>query len=481
MAQARESQGKLVAVVLAAGKGTRMKSELPKVLHPICGQPLALFPIRAALEAGASAIVVVVGHGAGLVESALRTAMPDAPLSFALQAEQKGTGHAARCAKDALLAKGVGPGDRILLLAGDVPLLRAETLRALVKAQAESGAALSLVTTEIADATGYGRVIRKSDGSVACIVEEKDASPSERLVREANASIYCAEAGFLFEALEHLNPQNAQGEYYLTDIVALAAQQSDEANGRPAAVKANENDVAGVNDRAQLAWAGAQWNARNLEALMKSGVTVLDPRATWVDAGVQVGHDATLEPLCSLRGKTKIGKGVLVGQGTIVIDSDVADGARILPYCHIEQAVVGERAVVGPYARLRPAAVLEEGAHVGNFVELKKTRLGKGSKANHLAYLGDAEIGAGVNVGAGTITCNYDGVNKHVTKIEDGAFIGSDTQLIAPITVGAGAYVGTGTTLREDVPPGALAVSAGKQRNIEGWVARRAPASNKAK
>ena len=474
--RAQAAGGGLVAVVLAAGKGTRMKSDLPKVLHKICGQELALFPIQAALGAGARHVVVVVGHGAEQVEATLRAALPGAPLSFAVQAEQRGTGHAALCAKAALLEQGVSAGARVLLVAGDVPLLRAETLKQLAQAQQESGDVLGLVSTEFVDPTGYGRVIRDGKGRIQRIVEEKDATAAERALREGNASIYCAEASFLFAALEKLTPQNAQGEYYLTDIVAIAAQGP---GSGPVAVRASESEIAGVNDRAQLAWAAGVWNARNLDALMKSGVTVLDPRSTWVDAGVQVGHDALLEPLVSLRGRTRVGNGAQLGQGAIVIDSVIADTARILPYTHIEQAQVGSGCVVGPYARLRPGAHLEMDSHVGNFVELKKTRLGKGSKANHLAYLGDAEIGAGVNVGAGTITCNYDGVNKHITRIEDGAFIGSDTQLIAPITVGAGAYVGTGTTVREDIPAGALAVSAGKQRNIEGWVARRAPARKK--
>jgi bifunctional UDP-N-acetylglucosamine pyrophosphorylase/glucosamine-1-phosphate N-acetyltransferase len=456
---------RLAAVVLAAGKGTRMKSDLAKVLHPIGGRPLAALPLSAALEAGAGPVVSVVGHQAAEVEAALKKALPQAPLFFALQAEQKGTGHAVQCAVAALRVQGVTAGDTVLILAGDVPLLQGKTLRALVAARGE--AEVSLLTTRLPDPHGYGRVLRSTDGFVARIVEEKDATPEERKTQEINASVYACEAGFLFRALETLTPKNAQGEYYLTDIVAQAK--------RAVAVEAAPDEVAGVNDRAQLAWAAARLRDRTLDALMKEGVTVQDPQATWIEQGVRVEVDAVLEPLVSLRGATVIGRGAQIGQGTIVIDSVVAPGARVLPYSHLEGASVGPGCVVGPYARLRPGAELLENSHVGNFVELKKTRLGKGSKANHLTYLGDAEIGDGVNIGAGTITCNYDGVNKHLTRIEDGAFIGSDTQLIAPITVGKGAYVGTGTTVREDVPAGSLAVSAGKQRVIEGWVAAKAP------
>jgi len=451
---------KIAAVVLAAGKGTRMKSDKAKVLHAAAGRPIAFFPIRAALALDASPVVVVVGHQAQSVQEELSRLFAGAPIRFELQAEQLGTGHAVRCAEEALR----GFDGSVLILAADVPLIRAETLQKLVLARQDADVAL--LTCRARDPKGYGRIVRRDDGSVARIVEEKDASPEERRISEVNASIYLADAKFLFDALRAVGRSNAQAEYYLTDIVA---------KGRAVAVEAEESEVSGVNDRAQLARSAAQLRERRNAQLMKDGVTLVDPAVTYVDEGIEVGADSVLEPMVSLRGKTRVGRGVLIGQGCVIVDSEIADGARILPYTHMTESRIGPGATVGPFARLRPGAQLAEQAHVGNFVELKKTLLGKGSKANHLSYLGDAVIGEGCNVGAGTITCNYDGKSKHLTTIEDGAFIGSDTQLVAPVTVGKNAYVGTGTTVREDVPPGALAVSAGKQRNIEGWVEKKAP------
>ena len=472
---------KMAAVILAAGKGTRMKSDRAKVLHTALGRPLAYFPIKTALALDVSPVVVVVGHQSDAVQSALVAqfeigAASNAPLRFALQEKQLGTGHAVQCAQAALVATGLSAKDLVLILAGDTPLLRSQTLRRLVEAFDGAKSPLALVTVRPREVQGYGRIVRDSRGAIERIVEEKDASPEEKKLAEANASIYLCEAGFLFGALAQLSPKNAQGEFYLTDIVAAASRLVREGKaGPPASVEAPEDEVAGVNDRAQLAWAAGELRKRRLGELMCDGVTITDPAVTYVDDAAEVGPDCLLEPMVSLRGKTRVGRNVEIGQGCVIIDSVIEDGARILPYSHFEGAQVGARCTVGPFARLRPGAELAEEAHVGNFVELKKTRLGRGSKANHLSYLGDAIIGAGVNIGAGTITCNYDGAKKHVTTIEDGAFIGSDTQLVAPVTVGKGAYVGTGATVREDVPAGSLAVSAGKQRNIEGWVSTKAP------
>ncbi len=451
---------KIAAVVLAAGKGTRMKSDKAKVLHEAVGRPLAYFPIRAALALDCSPVVVVVGHQAAQVEAELRRQFPGAPLKFAVQAEQLGTGHAVLQAEAALQ----GFDGDVLILAADVPLIRPDTLQKL--AQAKGDADVALIACRLKEPKGYGRIVRNARGEVERIVEEKDATPEERAIDEGNASIYLAGAKFLFQVLKGVGRSNAQGEYYLTDIVA---------KGRTVAVLAEESEVSGVNDRAQLAASARELRSRRNAQLMKDGVTLVDPLVTYVDEGIEIGADSVLEPLVSLRGKTRVGRGVRIGQGCVIVDSEIGDGAEILPFSHLQEAKVGSQAIVGPFARLRPGAQLGEQAHVGNFVELKKTVLGRGSKANHLTYLGDAVIGEGVNVGAGTITCNYDGANKHLTTIEDGAFIGSDTQLIAPVTVGKGAYVGTGCTVREHVPPGSLAVSAGKQRNIEGWVEKKAP------
>jgi bifunctional UDP-N-acetylglucosamine pyrophosphorylase / glucosamine-1-phosphate N-acetyltransferase len=449
---------KIAAVVLAAGKGTRMKSDKAKVLHEAGGRPIAFFPIRAALALDASPAVIVVGHQAEDVQAGLTKQFPGAPLKFAVQKEQLGTAHAVLCAEDQLQDF----DGSVLILAADVPLIRTETLRRLIAAKGDADVAM--LTAKAKDPKGYGRIVRNAKGEVARIVEEKDATVEERKLDEINASIYLVDAKFLFSALHGVGKSNAQGEYYLTDIVA---------KGRSVAVLAEEAEVSGVNDRAQLAWSGAQLRERKNGQLMKEGVTFHDPAATYVDEGVEVGADTILEPMVSLRGKTRVGKNVRIGQGAVIIDCEIADGAQILPYSHLIESRVGPGAFVGPFARLRPGAQVGEQAHVGNFVELKKTVLGKGSKASHLSYLGDSIIGEGVNIGAGTITCNYDGKKKFTTTIEDGAFIGSDTQLIAPVTVGKGAYVGTGTTIREDVPAGALAVSAGKQRNIEGWVEKK--------
>ncbi|HZZ85240.1 MAG TPA: bifunctional UDP-N-acetylglucosamine diphosphorylase/glucosamine-1-phosphate N-acetyltransferase GlmU [Anaeromyxobacteraceae bacterium] len=461
---ARSRSAPLAAIVLAAGKGTRMKSARAKVLHQVCGRPLAYFPVKRALSLGADPVVVVVGHQAREVEAALRAALPDAPLRFALQEEQLGTAHAVLSAKKALR----GFEGSVVICSGDTPLLTEETLASVVDARRKAKAGLAFATMTLENPTGYGRVVHSHDGKLALIVEEKDATPEERRIQEVNAGLYCADAAFLWKTLAKVGQQNAQGEFYLTDLVALAAEG-------PGAVAARVSPVeaAGVNDQEELSLAGRALTRRLAQRLMKSGVTLEDPERFLCDEGVEVGPDTVVETGVRLRGATRVGRGCVVGQGSVLTDTVLGDGVTLKPYCVTEQAEVRDGAIVGPFARLRPGADVGEGAHVGNFVELKKTRLGKGSKANHLTYLGDATIGEGVNVGCGTITCNYDGEKKHPTVIGDGVFVGSDSILVAPIEIGAGAYVAAGSTLTESVPPGALALGRARQVNKEGWAEAR--------
>jgi bifunctional UDP-N-acetylglucosamine pyrophosphorylase/glucosamine-1-phosphate N-acetyltransferase len=455
---------KLASVVLCAGKGTRMKSERAKVLHPALGRPLFAWPLSRALSLGASPVVAVVGHQADAVQQAVRAEFPQADIRFSLQAEQKGTGHAVQCAAGAL----EGHGGPVLILYGDAPLVRDETLAALCEAYRVSGAKLALVSAVAPNPHGYGRVVRRG-GAVVCIREQKDCSPDEAALTEVNAGIYVVDAAFLWDALSRLTPKNAQGEYYLTDLVERAAGA-----GGVAVVQAPFEDIAGVNDRVELAAVTRVLRRRVNERHMRAGVAFEDPDSTWVDDRVELGPDVELGPGVSLRGRCRVGAGARIGQGSVLTDTVVGERTEVKPYSVFEEAQVGSACTIGPFSRLRPGTVLDEGVHLGNFVETKKARIGRGSKANHLAYLGDAEIGSGVNVGAGTITCNYDGKHKHVTKMGDNVFIGSDTQLVAPVTVGDGAYVGAGTTVTQDVPPGALAVSRTPQRNLEGWAQRKA-------
>ncbi len=450
------------AIVLAAGKGTRMKTRRAKVLHEVCGRPLAYYPAKRALEAGADPVVVVVGHQAEEVEAALRAHLPDAPLRFVVQKEQLGTAHAVLATRQALR----GFDGQVLILSGDAPLITTETLRGVVEKRGR--AALAFATMLLDNPKGYGRVVHAPHGGPALVVEEKDATPEERTIKEVNAGLYCAEAAFLWKTLSQVGTKNAQREFYLTDLVALAAEGPGAVAARVAPLEA-----AGVNDQEELSLAARAMTRHIGQALMKAGVTIEDPERFDCDEGVEVGADTVIEPSVRLRGRTRIGSGCRIGQGSILKDVTVADGAVVNPYCVCEGATLARAAVVGPFTRLRPGADVGEGVHLGNFVELKKTRMGKGSKANHLTYLGDATIGAGVNVGCGTVTCNYDGEKKHPTAIGDGAFIGSDAILVAPIRIGEGAYVAAGSTLTEDVPPGALALGRSRQVNKEGWAAAR--------
>jgi len=457
------SKSARAAIVLAAGKGTRMKSGLAKVLHEANGKPLAWYPIRRALALRCDPVVVVVGHQGDEVRARLEALFPGAPLVFAVQREQKGTGHAVLAARRAL----AGHDGRVLILYGDVPLLTDETLRTLTRAG--RGNPVAFLSMRPADPTGYGRVVRDARGRVEAIVEHKDASAAVRAIDECNAGLYDCDAAFLWKALRKVGASNAQGEYYLTDLIAAA-----HAAGRPAvAVEAPVEEVSGVNDRVELAAAARVLRRRIAERWMRAGVTLIDPDSTFLDEEVELGADVLVEPHVRIGGATRIGAGTRIGFGSVIVDSTVGARVTVKPYSVFEEARVGDRAQVGPFARLRPGTVLAEDVHIGNFVETKKATLGRGSKANHLAYLGDATIGSGCNVGAGTITCNYDGVNKLPTVLGDGVFIGSDTQLVAPVTVGDGAYVGAGSTIVRDVPAGALALSRSEQVIKEGWATRR--------
>jgi bifunctional UDP-N-acetylglucosamine pyrophosphorylase/glucosamine-1-phosphate N-acetyltransferase len=449
----------VAAVILAAGKGTRMKSNLVKVLHPAAGQPMIEWPVAAARSTGADPIVLVVGHQADAVKAQFAAA---GDIRIALQEEQLGTGHAVACSRPQL----AGFDGTVLILCGDTPLLRAETLQGLIAYHREKKAALTVLTAEMANPFGYGRVVRGADGSVLRIVEQKDATPEERAVREINSGIYCMEAGFLFGNIDKIGSDNAQKEYYLTDLVSLAVAQgltclalgTDDAD-----------EIMGVNDRAQLAEASRILRGRINRELMFSGVTIVDPAQTYIEAGVVIGPDSTIHPGCSIGGATAIGSGCIVDQGVSIVDCTIGDGCHIKAGSVLEGATVMKDVSVGPMAHLRPGSVLHDHVKIGNFVETKKIVMGEGSKASHLTYLGDAEIGSDVNIGCGTITCNYDGVNKHKTVIGDQVFIGSDVQLVAPVTVGRNSLVAAGTTVTVDVPPDSLAISRTPQVNKEGW------------
>jgi len=453
----------LHVVILAAGKSTRMKSARPKVLHDLSGRMLIEHVLHSAAALEPETMTLVVGHAADDVRAALSSWTS---LQFVVQSPQLGTGHALLQAESVLKDKrGI-----VLLLYGDVPLLSTGTLQRLLETHRNTKAAATILTTEMPDPYGSGRLVRDAQGQIARIVEERDASTEERAIREINSGIYAFNLSGLFASLHALANDNAQGEYYLTDLVAKFYQEKKKVE---ALLLDSPDELRGVNSRVELADMAAIVRARKNRALMIGGVTIEDPSSAYIDEGVTVAADTTIGPNVRLQGKTSVGERCRIEAGCRLTDVSVGNGVTVLDHCVITDAVIGDDAKLGPFAHVRPASIVGPGAHVGNFVELKKTTLGQGSKANHLAYLGDAKIGDGVNIGAGTITCNYDGVNKHVTTIEDGAFIGSDTQIIAPVTIGRGAYVGTGTTIRENVPAGALAVSAGKQRNIDGWVERK--------
>jgi bifunctional UDP-N-acetylglucosamine pyrophosphorylase/glucosamine-1-phosphate N-acetyltransferase len=451
----------LTAVILAAGESKRMRSSRPKALHRLGGRRLIDYPVRVARALGAR-VVLVVGREAAAVRAAVGAA-PD--LAYAEQKERLGTGHALLQARDAC---GDGAGT-ILVLPGDQPLMSEALLAALVERHRRAGAAATLLTAVLDDASGYGRVIREGDRPVA-IVEHRDATPAQRAIREVGTSTYCFDAGRLWKALDRVTPQNEQGEYYLTDVIALLARDGAviEALAAP-----DPEECLGINDRKQLADVARALRRRTLDRLMTEGVTVLDPAATYVDDTVEIGADTVIYPGAILEGGTRIGRECVVGAGCHVSGSQLGDRVTLKPYCVLSDSVVEEDAQLGPFCHLRPRSHIGATARVGNFVEVKKSRIGRGSKASHLAYIGDATVGAGVNIGAGVIFVNYDGADKHESQVGDRAFVGSNCSLVAPITIGADAFVAAGSVITKDVPAGALAVERSQQMVKEGWVDRR--------
>lgn len=445
-------------VILAAGQGKRMQSNRPKVLHTIAGRSMLAHVVDSARALAAHNIVVVVGHGAEHVQQAF-AAQPD--LQFAIQQPQLGTGHAVLQAVTQL--KEDGRDDVTIVLYGDVPLVQTASLQALLSAR---GQGLAVLTELLPDPTGYGRIVRDAQGRVSAIVEHKDASPEQRAITEVNTGILAAPTAQLKTWLAKLTNNNAQGEYYLTDIIGMAVSEGLTVNvAHPSAAY----ETLGVNSRAQQAQLERLWQLELARRQLEAGVTLADPARIDVRGNLTCGQDVFIDIGCVFEGTVQLAAGVYVGAHCVLRDVTIGAGTRIEPFSHLDQAVVGVDAKIGPYARLRPGAALADRTHVGNFVEIKNARLGIDSKANHLAYIGDADIGERVNIGAGTITCNYDGVNKHRTVIEDDAFIGSDTQLVAPVRVGHGATLGAGTTLTRDAPPEKLTVSRAKQLTIEGW------------
>ena len=447
------------AIVLAAGMGTRMKSGLVKVMHPLAGPPMIAWPVAAAREAGVAACVLVVGHQGDKVRGYFAGCEE---IRFAEQAEQLGTGHAVACAMPAL-PEGTGT---VLILCGDTPLLTAGTLSAMLRAHEESGVALTVMTAELPEPFGYGRIVKGTDGAVLRITEQKDATAEEREIREVNAGVYCVDRAFLQQALEGLENDNAQGEYYLTDVVRQAATRGLACRSFPVG---DPEEITGVNDRVQLAETARVLRGRINRELMLSGVTMIDPQAVYIERDVRVGRDSVVHPGASILGSTVIGERCEIGQGTLISSCSIADDVVVKAGSVLEGAVVHGEVAIGPMAHLRAGSELSPRVKIGNFVETKKVFMGEGSKASHLTYLGDATIGRNVNIGCGTITCNYDGVNKHRTVIEDEVFVGSDVQLVAPVRVGRNSLVAAGTTVTKDIPPDSLALSRVPQVNKEGW------------
>ncbi|HRF59327.1 MAG TPA: bifunctional UDP-N-acetylglucosamine diphosphorylase/glucosamine-1-phosphate N-acetyltransferase GlmU [Fimbriimonadaceae bacterium] len=444
-------------VILAAGKGTRMKSEMPKALHPVCGVPMVDLVGRAMRAAGIAAPIVVVGHGA----DAVREALAGSEYRFAIQAEQLGTGHAVRMAEDPLR----GYDGPVIVAPGDTPLLDAGVFDALLRVHREQAAAATVATSIVSDPTGYGRLIRDPDGRAVAIVEEKDATADEREVREVNAGVYCFDAVTLFRILPQLSSANAQGEYYLTDAIRLLAS---EGAAVATAVFEDPSVLVGVNDRRQLAEASDVLRQRTLVRHMLDGVTIIDPETTYIGLDVTIEPDVTIAPMTTLEGVTSIGSGSTIGPVSRVKDSRIGRGCTVL-MSFVDRARMADGSRCGPYAHLRPGADVGDGVKIGNFVEIKNAVLAPGSQVSHLSYIGDAEVGAGTNIGAGTITCNYDGFEKHKTTIGANAFVGSNSTLVAPVTIGDGVVIAAGSTITHDVGEDELGIGRSRQENKPEW------------
>jgi bifunctional UDP-N-acetylglucosamine pyrophosphorylase/glucosamine-1-phosphate N-acetyltransferase len=448
---------------MAAGLGTRMKSDLAKVLHPVAGRPMLHWVVRAARAAGAQRVIAILGHQHEVVKASLDAAFGANSVEVVLQPEQRGTGHAVQCA---LAAVPTEAEDRIVtILTGDAPLLPSERIAELVATCADTPAGLALLSTRPDRDMPYGRLVRDARGVLHKVVEHPDATIEQRAIRDTNAGFYAIRLGHLRRDLDRLRADNAKGELYLTDLIAFAYDR-----GGATAIDVPFTDTTGINDRVDLADVEAVARLRINEAWMRAGVTMIDPPSTYIDADSgPLGKDVVLGPGVVVRGKTELGDRGRVDTGAVLTDATVAAGTHIKPYSVITDATIGERVEIGPFTHCRPGTRVDEDARLGNFVETKKTHLMAGAKANHLAYLGDASIGQKANIGAGTITCNYDGFDKHKTTIEAGAFIGSDSQLVAPVTIGRDAFVGAGTTVTKDVPRGSLALTRVKQVNVEEW------------
>ena len=436
-----------------------MKSELVKVLHPLIGLPMLSYPIELSLKGiKAEKTIVVIGHQADRIQEMFK----DFQLEFAIQKEQLGTGHAVLQAIPFLQSF----SGTVLILCGDVPLVELETLRSFIDSYKGNGSTLSVLTAVVEDPFGYGRILRNPEGWLEKIVEEKDASEKERMIREINTGIFCVKAPFLMEGLREIGKENAQGEYYLTDLVEIAKKRGLRCSAH---IVADPVEVMGINTRVDLATANEVLRQKKLKDLMLSGVTVVDPKTTYADRAVEVGKDSILYPNCHLQGKTKIGERCIIEPSSKISDSLIGNDVTIRANSVITESKIEEGASIGPFAHLRPLSEVKTKAKIGNFVEVKKSVIGKGSKANHLSYIGDSLLGEDVNIGAGTITCNYDGFEKHQTIIGNRVFVGSNVELVAPVKVGNDSSIGAGTTVTKDVPDGALAISRVKQKNIKGW------------